>query len=603
VPELAVPLPAFQPESLVGTTIDGRYLLTAHLATGGMGAVFRAEHIYMRKDVAVKVLRPDLTATSDIVERFRREAQIAASLEHDNIVRVTDFGRSPEGYLFLVMELLEGESLFDRLRRVGTMSARESLPILVQICSGLEAAHQRGVIHRDLKPENIFLHQLPGTPPVAKILDFGIAKITDPQSRSETQAGMVVGTPEYLSPEQALGGSVDPRADIYAVGIIAWRMLAGYHPFRTDDARALLLMHATQPLPPLTDPRPDLAGCPALVAAVARASAKSAAERHRSAAELRQELEACIGQGSLAGEKVPVTPLPEGLVIAATAPVTRVGSAPWLVRAFGRVASAAGRLRSALRQAPERARRAWARPWLRRSAAAAVAALALFAVGLALRHWMEGRSAARAEQLLAAGKPEAARSLLEEAVAQRPREPRLQALLGRALHRIPGQSAASLQAFEAAADRDPASLDVQALADLAGDLGGDRGTADRAARVLEKAGPAAAPVILAAAGSGTGASRLRALELARGLGIEERIDRVSAWSALLADPDCEVRRAAVRRLGEIGSAAALPALQALSASRQEARGFLGAAQSLPACGAGEAAAAARQLEATAGRPH
>jgi serine/threonine-protein kinase len=110
-------------------------------------------------------------------------------------------------------------------------------------------------------------------------------------------------------------------------------------------------------------------------------------------------------------------------------------------------------------------------------------------------------------------------------------------------------------------------------------------------------------VILAAAGSGTGASRLRALELARGLGIEERIDRVSAWSALLADPDCEVRRAAVRRLGEIGSAAALPALQALAASRQETRGFLGAAQSLPACGAGEAAAAARQLEATAGRPH
>ncbi len=225
---------AFEPKTLVGTTLDGRYELTAHLATGGMGAVFRARHVHLRKDVAVKVLRPDLTTSPDIVERFRREAEIASALEHDNIVRVTDFGRTPEGYLFLVMELLAGESLFDRLRREGCLSPEEAVPILWQVCAGLQAAHALGVVHRDLKPENVFLARTPSGREVAKVLDFGIAKIADPASESSTQAGIVVGTPEYLSPEQAMGAAVDARADVYAVGLIAWRTLAGRHPFKAD---------------------------------------------------------------------------------------------------------------------------------------------------------------------------------------------------------------------------------------------------------------------------------------------------------------------------------------------------------------------------------
>ncbi len=147
----------FQPESLLGTTLDGRYRISAHLASGGMGAVFRAEHVYMRKDVALKVLRPDLTTSPDLAERFRRESEIAASLSHENIVRVMDFGRSPDGYLFLAMELLEGESLYERLRHSGPMAPADAVPILLQVCAGLEAAHRRAVVHRDLKPENIFL--------------------------------------------------------------------------------------------------------------------------------------------------------------------------------------------------------------------------------------------------------------------------------------------------------------------------------------------------------------------------------------------------------------------------------------------------------------
>ncbi|HEY6101388.1 MAG TPA: serine/threonine-protein kinase, partial [Anaeromyxobacter sp.] len=173
MPDPAQAMPAFEPLSLVGTTLDGRYELVAHLATGGMGAVFQARHVHLRKDVAVKVLRPDLTSSAEIVERFRREAEIASALEHDNIVRVTDFGRTPDAYLFLVMELLAGESLFDRLRREGSLSPEEAVPILWQVCAGLEAAHELGVVHRDLKPENVFLARTASGREVAKILDFG----------------------------------------------------------------------------------------------------------------------------------------------------------------------------------------------------------------------------------------------------------------------------------------------------------------------------------------------------------------------------------------------------------------------------------------------
>jgi serine/threonine-protein kinase len=606
--------PGFAPVSLVGSTIDGRYRLTAHLATGGMGAVFRAEHVYMRKEVALKVLRPDLTASIEIVERFRREAEIASSLEHENIVRVTDFGRSPEGYLFLVMELLEGESLFDKLRRTGPLPVEEAVGILGQVCAGLDAAHRRGVVHRDLKPENIFLHALAGGTPVAKILDFGIAKITDPATGSATQAGMVVGTPEYLSPEQALGSSVDARADIYAVGLMAWRMLAGRHPFRAEEPRALLMMQATQPVPPLTEARPDLAASPALVAAVARACAKGASERHRSASDLRAELEACLEErGGARGARPPAPVLellpPSGA--AAGAPTPALGSAtPSLPPSprqaismrLARLRTALGRAGAALRSAPGRLWAAWVDDRrVRRAVVATGLSLALLAGAAVLRSFVGGRPAARAEALLASGDAAAARAVLDGALRLRPDDPALQALLGRALHQIPGEAAAGIQAFETALEKDPRSLGPEALSDLAGDLARERRHSDRAARLLVRVGSPAVPAVLAAAQQGSGAARLRALTVARDLGAEDKLDRVPAYLALMADGDCEVRKAAARRLGEIGDPAALARLKEAARATQEARGFLGIAKSVPACGAGEAAAAARRIEASVPR--
>ncbi|HVP69568.1 MAG TPA: protein kinase [Anaeromyxobacteraceae bacterium] len=558
----------FLPESLLGTTLDGRYRLSSHLASGGMGAVFRAEHVYMRKDVALKVLRPDLSASPDLAERFRRESEIASSLDHENIVRVSDFGRSPEGYLFLAMELLEGESLYDRLRRTGPMAPDEAVPILVQVCAGLEAAHRRGVVHRDLKPENIFLDASAPGRPVVKILDFGIAKISEPQGAATTDVGLVVGTPEYLSPEQAFGQEVDARADIYAVGIVAWRMLAGRHPFQADSPRALVMKQATEPVPSLAEVRPALAGCPALVAAVARACAKNPADRPRSAAALASDLAGALAAGgSLAGasDAGPEVPAGESITVSLPTPLPAVA----------------------------RRRRHWVAV-----AGAAAAALALSAALL----YPLTRPVPRVEGLLEEGRPDRAREVAEAALESRPGDARLRTLLGRAQQRL-GQPTAALDSLETASQADPAALDPEALADVAGALVRDRRTAERAARVLARAGPAAAPAVVAVLPRTSGAQRLRALELLRFLGAEDRIDVVGAWAPLLVDPDCELRRAAARRLGDSGSPSAVPHLRALAERREEHAvvAFLKLTRTDPACGAREAGEALQRLQTAARR--
>ena len=283
---------AFQPDSLLGTVVAGRYRLSAHLASGGMAAVYAAEDTQERHEVAIKVLRPDLAGSPDVVRRFLCEGAIAGMIEHENVVRVLDHGGDGDGPYFIAMELLEGEGLFDRLRRQGALPPSETVAILVQVCAGLEAAHREGVIHRDLKPENIFLHGRRGAPPVVKILDFGVASAANAETGD---AGFVVGTPEYLSPEQAFGQAVDARADIYSVGIMAWRMLIGRTPFTAASPDSMIQKQAREPVPLLTDARPDLAAFPELVASVARACAKDPDERPSSADGLAEELARTLG--------------------------------------------------------------------------------------------------------------------------------------------------------------------------------------------------------------------------------------------------------------------------------------------------------------------
>jgi serine/threonine-protein kinase len=619
-PALA-PLP-FEPASLVGTTLDGRYVLSAHLANGGMGAVFRAHHVHLRKDLAVKVLRPDLTGSPDIVERFRREAEIASALEHDNIVRVTDFGRSEAGHLFLVMELLTGESLFERLRREGFLPPEEAVPILWQICAALEAAHARGVIHRDLKPENVFLATTGSGREVTKILDFGIAKIADPTSESATQAGVVVGTPEYLSPEQAMGSPIDGRADVYAVGLIAWRMLTGRHPFKAEDPRSLLMMQATRPVPPISEPRPDLGAWPGLVAAVARACAKEASARHQTAGALKDELAAALGPafmmppGATPAPGLPGTPSPAGAaerrrsgpfptsppdatLRIATAVLPAAAPRAWARRALFEARVALARVRLAVPGLLGRARdlagrgqaavRARPLPWA--LAGAACAALLVLA---ASSGWRSGRAAAEARELLSRDRPAEARAVLDAALSRHPDDLELLLLRGRTLHRIPGRAGDGIEAYAAARAHGP--LDADAFEDLVADLARERSLADKATRLLREDAERALPAVLRAAGGAPGAHRLRALALARDLGAEERVDRVDAYAGLLADADCDVRRSAARRLGELGDPEALPALRKAAQAKVETRGFFGPKQA-PACAAADADAARRRIEA------
>jgi serine/threonine protein kinase len=262
--------------TLPGTTLlNGRYRLGKRLGRGAMGQVYlaRDENLITRR-VAVKTVRPDVLTDEDLQEgeaiaRFEREARTAASIQHPNVVDVTDFGKSDEGVFFLVMEYVEGESLYQLLRREGTISVQRALGMLRQICAGVEAAHDEGILHRDLKPANVFIVQRKkkdGTvagDDIVKVGDFGLAKIIS-QSLSGLTSGSgpasrgILGTPEYMAPEQMQAGvTLDARADVYALGAMAYHMLGGRPPF-TGDIMQIFAQKLTQETPPLSTLRSDI---------------------------------------------------------------------------------------------------------------------------------------------------------------------------------------------------------------------------------------------------------------------------------------------------------------------------------------------------------
>ncbi|HEY6105524.1 MAG TPA: serine/threonine-protein kinase, partial [Anaeromyxobacteraceae bacterium] len=251
------PLPA-TPALPAGALLDDRYRIVRLMAEGGMGTVYEAEAVRIGRPVAVKVLNPIFARDPMEVERFRREARIAVQVSSPHVVEMLDFGQAPGGELFLVMELLLGESLRDRLEREGALPPPVVAELMRQLLRGLSAAHQAGIVHRDLKPDNLWLVPEEGRERLT-ILDFGIAKLAGPQGALKTQAGLVVGTPEFLAPEQAVGGEVDHRADLYSAGIIAWVMLTGRHPFPAADTRALLKAQAFDPVPSPERELPGLA--------------------------------------------------------------------------------------------------------------------------------------------------------------------------------------------------------------------------------------------------------------------------------------------------------------------------------------------------------
>ncbi len=238
----------------VGDIFGGRYRILRRLGEGGMGEVFAAEHMHIKKRVAIKVLRPEIVSNAEAVARFEQEAYSASSIGHRNIINIDDFGTLPDGRIFLFMELLDGKPLNEMLRE--QLSPECILDILIQTCHGLAAAHDKQIVHRDMKPENIFITHVPsangGVSFVPKLLDFGIAKVSGNDGDNNlTRTGMIFGTPFYMSPEQALGQGVDHRADIYAMGVILYEAFTGALPFEGESFMGILTKHiTTEPTPP-----------------------------------------------------------------------------------------------------------------------------------------------------------------------------------------------------------------------------------------------------------------------------------------------------------------------------------------------------------------
>ena len=283
----ATPSPSPETDDItIGSVLDGRYRIDAILGSGGMGRVYRGEHTGIGKRVAIKVLHADLSRNREAAQRFQREAIASGRLDHPNIVGVSDFGIVEQGPCYLVMEVLEGEPLGARLEREKRIPWQEAVTILRGVLAGLAHAHERGVVHRDIKPDNVFLATKDGDT-VVKILDFGIAKLYagSPDDPASTRAGLTVGTPAYLSPEQAVGGEIKPQSDLYSATILLFEMITGRAPFEDKDPLAMLGAHVSRTPPTVAEVAPELGVPQSLEAVIQRGLVKAQDERIASATE------------------------------------------------------------------------------------------------------------------------------------------------------------------------------------------------------------------------------------------------------------------------------------------------------------------------------
>jgi eukaryotic-like serine/threonine-protein kinase len=302
-------------DPLLGTKVAGRFTVLSRIGAGSMGAVYRARQEAVGRDVAIKIVRRERAYDAETKARFEREARATSQLVSPHTVTVFDFGEAEDGSWFLAMELLMGETLGDRLRRLPRLAAHDTVRIAREVLRSLSEAHGKGIVHRDLKPDNVFLTLLPGesgVPPteIVKVLDFGIAKLVRDEKRVdqlETQAGTVFGTPRYMSPEQAQGNPLDSRSDLYSLGVIIYQMLAGRAPFVDDDAVVVMARHIKDTPPTFAELSPELRVPPPLEAVVRRALSKQADDRPQSAELFGGELDAALEQAGVLASGVHAT--------------------------------------------------------------------------------------------------------------------------------------------------------------------------------------------------------------------------------------------------------------------------------------------------------
>jgi predicted Ser/Thr protein kinase len=322
-------------DRLVGETLDGRYFVEKKIGEGGMGVVFAARHSVIERPLAIKVLKREVMRDTATIKRFIQEAKAASRIGHPNIVDVTDFGTTPDGMTYSVMEYITGQTLGHALRH-GSFPASRAIKIAVQIARALGAAHDKGIVHRDLKPENIFLVERDNRTDFVKIVDFGIAKVVPSQGANPneprlTRAGSVFGTPEYMAPEQAAGKSdTDGRVDIYALGVLLYEMLTGRVPHRGDSTVRTLAMVMLDPVEPPSRLRNDGEITPELEAVVLHALAKKREARYQTMSELVTDLEAVmpvVGKSITGAPVYALAPLPPGATPVAAMP--SIGSASY----------------------------------------------------------------------------------------------------------------------------------------------------------------------------------------------------------------------------------------------------------------------------------
>jgi len=282
-----------QSDPMIGRTIAGRYRLLEKIGQGGMGAVYKGQHIKMNRITAIKLLTSELVSNQEFIARFQREAEMASQIDHPNAVSIYDFGEAEDGLIYLAMEFVNGKPLSAVLRKEGTLALDRVVRIAKQAAEALNAAHDLGIIHRDFKPDNIMICDKPGRPDWVEVVDFGIAKraVADAQQAGLTQAGFVLGTPLYMSPEQVAGEELDPRSDLYSLALVVYEMLTCALPFDGATTQSQMVKRLLEPPKPLSLIRPQLALPPAVESVIMRALARKPQDRHSSTRDFGEALE------------------------------------------------------------------------------------------------------------------------------------------------------------------------------------------------------------------------------------------------------------------------------------------------------------------------
>lgn len=326
---------------LVGSIIAERYHVLKKLGEGGMGQVYLAEHVKMGRKSAVKVMNPGMVNDADAISRFNREAANASRINHPNVAGIYDFGETSEGLIYLAMEFIEGESLTSLVQKAGSLAPRRAADIAKQAADGLAVAHDMGIVHRDLKPDNIMIAKNRDGSDLVKVVDFGIAKAAGAENQKVTKTGLVVGTPEYMSPEQLAGDKLDGRSDIYSLALVAFNMLTGKLPFDGETAQESMIMRLTDDPKSLAVMKPDTSWTPELLAVMQKALQRRAADRYQSASQFGIALWQAVDRmpkqapaaatqmiGATDGETAMLSALPKTRLDASAAVLAPVAPAP-----------------------------------------------------------------------------------------------------------------------------------------------------------------------------------------------------------------------------------------------------------------------------------